>query len=118
MSFHMTDLFTTGTEVQLKQDTGHICPEGREDNLTARIERFLPDVGDGAVYMDRELRGTRYWNVADLQLTDVSKLSQLLEVVGAMQAWIDAVPADLPLPTMPGYDRDWADSVIQACKAC
>jgi hypothetical protein len=29
-----------------------------------------------------------------------------------MREWIDAVPSDTVLPTMPGFDRDWADSVI------
>ena len=38
--------------------------------------------------------------------------SELLEVVIAMRDWIDAVPHDLQLPTMPGFDRDWADAVI------
>lgn len=26
--------------------------------------------------------------------------------------WIDAVPSDLQLPAMPGFDRDYVDSVI------
>lgn len=39
--------------------------------------------------------------------------SELLEVAKAMRAWIDAVPSDVPLPAMPGFDRDWADSVIE-----
>lgn len=41
-----------------------------------------------------------------------SAQSELLEVVIAMRDWIDAVPHDLQLPTMPGFDRDWADAVI------
>jgi hypothetical protein len=36
----------------------------------------------------------------------------LLSVTLAMREWIDAVPSDTVLPTMPGFDRDWADSVI------
>lgn len=26
--------------------------------------------------------------------------------------WIDSVPSDWPLPTMPGFDRDWIESLI------
>lgn len=37
---------------------------------------------------------------------------QLIDVAKAMRGWIDAVPKDTVLPAMPGFDRDWADSVI------
>lgn len=40
--------------------------------------------------------------------------SELLEVVLAMRDWIDAVPQDTQLPAMPGFSRDWANSVIDA----
>jgi len=36
----------------------------------------------------------------------------LVEVALAMREWIDAVPSDTVLPAMPGFDRDWADSII------
>ena len=39
--------------------------------------------------------------------------SELLEVVLAMRDWIDAVPQDTQLPAMPGFDRDWANAVIE-----
>lgn len=26
--------------------------------------------------------------------------------------WIDSVPSSLPLPAMPGFDRDWVESLI------
>lgn len=42
----------------------------------------------------------------------LSQRDELLEVVKAMRQWIDAVPSNTPLPAMPGFDRDWADSVI------
>lgn len=40
------------------------------------------------------------------------EIKALREVVMAMRDWIDAVPEDTQLPSMPGFDRDWADSVI------
>ena len=27
--------------------------------------------------------------------------------------WIDAVPKDIQLPTMPGFDRDWVNGLIE-----
>lgn len=41
------------------------------------------------------------------------KMADLLEVAKAMREWIDAVPVDVALPSMPGFDRDWADSVLE-----
>lgn len=41
----------------------------------------------------------------------------LLAVVNAMRTWIDAVPNDVVLPAMPGFDRDWMDSVIQSIES-
>jgi hypothetical protein len=26
--------------------------------------------------------------------------------------WIDKVPSELPLPAMPGFDRDWVESLL------
>lgn len=40
-------------------------------------------------------------------------LTELLEVVIAMRDWIDSVPPNIQLPVMPGFDRDWADEVIE-----
>jgi hypothetical protein len=40
---------------------------------------------------------------------EVLKLA--LEAHQAMREWIDAVPDDTVLPTMPGCDRDWLDTV-------
>jgi len=43
---------------------------------------------------------------------------ELLEVTMDMRDWIDAIPDYLAdqFPTMPGFDRDWADDVIERCK--
>ena len=37
---------------------------------------------------------------------------ELLEALQSALEWIDAVPDDTPLPTMPGINRDWIDGVI------
>lgn len=42
--------------------------------------------------------------------------AELREVSKAALAWIDAVPSDTELPTMPGFDRDWADSVLDKAR--
>ncbi|MCP2232845.1 ead/Ea22-like family protein [Erwinia aphidicola] len=43
-------------------------------------------------------------------------LSEIVVVAKAMRDWIDAVTKDVAasLPTMPGFDRDWADETIIA----
>lgn len=38
----------------------------------------------------------------------------LIEALEDALAWIDAVPADTALPTMPGFDRDRVDAMIDA----
>jgi hypothetical protein len=40
------------------------------------------------------------------------RATELEEVARAMREWIDAVPKDIVLPAMPGFDRDWADGII------
>jgi len=45
--------------------------------------------------------------------------AELLDVAIALREWIEAVPSEVAasLPTMPGFDRDWVDEVIDACRA-
>lgn len=57
-----------GTTVKLKRGIRVKVPEGREDNRQARILTMLPSLGEGAVFMDRDLRGCRYWNLDDLEV--------------------------------------------------
>lgn len=40
----------------------------------------------------------------------------LLEALVAALEWIDAVPSDTPLPTMPGFDRDKVDELIDSVR--
>ena len=37
---------------------------------------------------------------------------ELLKVTEALLEWIDAVPSDTILPSMPGVDRDWVYRVM------
>jgi uncharacterized FlaG/YvyC family protein len=37
----------------------------------------------------------------------------LIEVAKAALEYIDAIPKDIELPSMPGFSRDWADAVIE-----
>lgn len=42
-------------------------------------------------------------------------MSQVVPAAVALREclnWIDGVPADTPLPAMPGFDRDWVESLI------
>lgn len=49
-----------------------------------------------------------------LRMYSQGYVSALLDVAIALREWIDAVPDEVAasLPTMPGVDRDWVDSVI------
>jgi len=40
----------------------------------------------------------------------------LLEALEAALEWIDSVPSDIQLPTMPGFDRDWVNGVLAKAK--
>lgn len=39
-------------------------------------------------------------------------IAELRAALRSSLGWIDAVPTDAPLPTMPGFDRDWAESLL------
>lgn len=45
-------------------------------------------------------------------MNSTRKIEELRSVVTALLEWIDAVPKDTVLPSMPGVDRDWVDSVL------
>ena len=44
--------------------------------------------------------------------TLIKQRDALIAVATAALDWIDAVPRDIQLPAMPGFDRDWAEGVI------
>lgn len=41
---------------------------------------------------------------------------ELLWALKACLEWIDAIPEEVELPAMPGFDRDWVESVIDNCE--
>lgn len=43
----------------------HTCPEGRDNHRTATVVAMW---NDGEIKTDRDLRGCRYWNAADLRV--------------------------------------------------
>lgn len=50
------------------------CPDDREDNSTAIVKALLPDI-EGGLFMDRDLRGCRYWNETDVMVTKQADLT-------------------------------------------
>ena len=50
--------------------------------------------------------------LADAAAYYENRAKDLESVARAMREWIDAVPSTTVLPAMPGFDRDWVDSVI------
>lgn len=62
--------------------------------------------------MDKARRFHIYSQMKKSELLD--KALKLAEVSEAMREWIDSVPENAELPTMPGFDRDWADNIIDS----
>lgn len=59
-----------GLTVELKNKGMYTYPIGRENNQTAIVIATLDDYSEGAVKLDRDLCGCRYWNIEDLVLLD------------------------------------------------
>lgn len=63
----MTPDITPGTTVRLRKVPRHrIIPRHREDNATAKVLRILQHPKPG-VFLDRDLHGTTYWPIADIE---------------------------------------------------
>jgi hypothetical protein len=51
-----------------------------------------------------------------IRMRSEQQRDELLEALEAAIEWIDAVPSNVQLPTMPGFDRDWVEDVIAKAK--
>lgn len=49
-----------------------------------------------------------------MTMDDQALILELRAALGAALDYIDALPSDLELPAMPGFDRDWADGLLHA----
>lgn len=75
-------------------------------------ENWKDVTGDKFLYcMAAEIESLRE-QLAELERQN----AELRKVAIAMRNWIDAVPKNTVLPTMPGFDRDWADAAIASAK--
>lgn len=63
----MANEIRRGTVVKLRHGVKHRCPAGRANHRTARVQEQLTNV-EGGLFMERDLRGCRYWNVEDVEL--------------------------------------------------
>jgi hypothetical protein len=79
--------------------------------LAARRAKPMPQLGDAIHTVNA---GSEY--EGNLLLSDLYVLSKshadLSEALAAALDWIDAVPDDVLLPAMPGFDRDEVDEVL------
>lgn len=63
---HEKTTIKVGDTVSLKPGVNHECPDGRDNNLSAKVVSFMGESYPGGVYLDRDLQGCRYWNVDSL----------------------------------------------------
>lgn len=49
-----------------------------------------------------------------MKMDEQTLIVELKTALRAALGYIDALPPDLELPAMPGFDRDWVDSLLQA----
>ena len=62
--------------------------------------------------MSKVDRGRRYALVRSMTKAElVHKILELSRVCDSAFEYIDALPEDIVLTSMPGFDRDWADTV-------
>ena len=66
--------------------------------IARKWDQLPPTVYDGD-----EAIGTRLLELKYRKMTSVAE---------ALLEYIDAIPEDVVLPTMPGVDRDWVDEVL------
>ncbi len=58
---------------------------------------------------EREKRARQLWEMLD----KADQSDKLKEALRWALEWIDAVPDDVQLPVMPGFDRDYVNSLLE-----
>lgn len=80
--------------------------------VLAKMDWDWPDadkVDDNPTYQRWRRHNKKLERTASL----ISKAPELLEALQDALEWIDSVPQDTALPTMPGFDRDAVDTLIK-----
>lgn len=69
--------------------------------------------------LQAEIAALRIWAYGDDETAHqpVEMIPALTSALDAALEWIDAVPSDTPLPTMPGFDRDDVNNLLKEAKA-
>ncbi len=67
---------------------------------------------EGRSYVAEEMSIHRAVDVQIANAQLIAAAPELLEALNMALEWIDAVPSDVVLPTMPGFDRDYVNNVI------
>lgn len=81
---------------------GQVFYIAQDDNA-----KYTPNYSDVSQTCSGELK---HIQKANAQL--IAAAPDLLEALQAAMDYIDAIPKDIVLPAMPGFDRDWVDGVI------
>lgn len=80
--------------------------------LTEQLQQQIEKGGTDATQAVLLLLGT----ITDQYQQEIKVITDqrdgLIEVTKACFDWIDAVPQDIQLPAMPGFDRDWAQCIM------
>lgn len=69
-----------------------------------------------SVGMSHQLPNDKDWKIRDANTRLMASSPRLLEMLEDALEWIDAVPQDTVLPTMPGFCREDVDDLIAHIK--
>lgn len=69
--------------------------------------------------LQAEIAALRIWAYGDDDTghQQADMIPALTSALDAALEWIDAVPSEMPLPTMPGFDRDDVNNLLKEAKA-